>query len=267
MTVTLPLQAETILKGLGQSIFARNLLYHESIGSTNVLAYELGAQGAPEGTLVLAEYQSAGKGRMGRGWLAERYLNLLFSILLRPRLPPNQIFSLTMILALATMEEIRKRCGLQPMIKWPNDIYVGRKKLGGILTEFSVKGKVIEYAVLGLGLNVNWNPGEGDGLLYPATSILAETGHRLSRAELLIDILKSLERYYGKVLQGEFETFYKRWNEHSLIIGRAVQIESGTEKIRGKALRIEPDGSLVIEDREGKERRILSGDVFWLTDG
>ena len=256
------LQPDIILKKLGQSIFTRNLIYHESLDSTNTLAKELGEQEEPEGTLVLTEYQTAGRGRMGRDWFSRGYQNLLFSVLLRPHMPPNQIFVLTMILALATMDATKSVCGLKLKIKWPNDLYVGRKKLGGILTEFSVKGKEVEYAVLGLGLNVNWTPGEEERLLYPATSILTETGLRTSRNELLISILKTFEKYYRKVLNGEIEGFYGRWNEHSLIIGRVVEIASGTKKIRGMACRIDRDGSLVIKDEKGKEQKIFSGDVY-----
>ncbi|UCF57322.1 MAG: biotin--[acetyl-CoA-carboxylase] ligase [Deltaproteobacteria bacterium] len=261
MTDTASLQPDTILKKLGPSLFAKNFVFHRSLHSTNTVAKELASQGAPEGTIVLAEEQRAGRGRMDRRWLSQGYLNLLFSILLRPPMPPDQVFVLTMILALATIKGVGEISGLKPMIKWPNDLYVHPKKLGGILTEFSAKGKGVEYVVLGLGLNVNWSPDDDEEISNPTTSILAETGLKVSRNDLLIGILKPFETYYRKVLAGEIEDFCKRWNEYSILIGNDVEIESGEETVRGKVLRIDRDGALIIKDDEGKEQKIVSGDV------
>ena len=198
-------------KKLGQSIFARAIVFHEILDSTNRLAKELGTKGAPEGTLVLCEEQTAGRGRMGRRWLSPRHANLLFSILLRPKIPPDKVFLLTMLLALAAIDAIGELYALKAMIKWPNDLYVGRKKLGGILTEFSTWNKTVEYVVLGLGLNANWRPADEEGMLYAATSILVETGGEVSREDLLVGILEKLEPYYRKMSSGRLEGFYKRW--------------------------------------------------------
>ena len=255
------LQPDIILKQLGQSLFARNMVFHQSLNSTNSLAKELASTGAPEGSIVLAEEQTSGRGRMGRRWVSPGCMNLLFSLLLRPALHPDQVFVLTMILALATVEVIQKATGLRSMIKWPNDIYVERKKLAGILTEFSLREREIDYVVLGLGINVNWSPGNEEELLNPATSILAETGLKTSRNGLLIEILKLFENYYRKVLEGETEEFYKKWNELSMIMGREVEIESESGKIRGKAIKIDHQGALIIEDNRGTEQKILCGDV------
>ncbi len=256
------LQPDIILKKLERSLFAANLVFRKSLDSTNSLAKDLAEKGAPEGTVVLAEEQRAGKGRMGRRWFSPGYRNLLFSILLRPNLHPEQIFVLTMILALAAIEAVKERTGLSPMIKWPNDLYVARKKLAGILTEFSLKEGAVEYVVLGLGLNVNWNPDEGEKeISRPGTSILAETGIETSRNDLLIELLRLFEDYYLKVLSGRIDDVYKKWNELSLILGREVEIESPKEKIQGKALRIDHHGALIIQDHTGKEKKILSGDV------
>lgn len=249
------------METLGRSIFTRNLIYYESAVSTNTLAKQLAQKGASEGTLILTEYQTAGRGRMGRKWLSQRYSNLLFSILLRPSLPPHEIFVLTMILALAAMDGTNESSGLQVTIKWPNDLYAGHKKLGGILTEISTKGKKVGYVVLGLGLNVNWNPEKEQDLLYPSTSILAETGLVTSREQLLISILKRFEDYYLDILKGEIEDYHRRWNEYSMIRGRAVEIASEGEKARGIVLLIDRDGALLIRDEEGKERKVFSGDL------
>lgn len=255
------LQPEVILNRLGTSLFAKNLVFNKALDSTNKLAKELAAQGAPEGTLVLVEEQRAGMGRMGRQWVSPGYVNLLFSILLRPYMNKNQVFVTTMVLALATIEAIRSMTGLRCRIKWPNDIYASDKKLGGILTEFSIRREEIEYVILGLGLNVNWSPHQEGIISNPATSILAETGSKISRNDLLAAILKIFEAYYLEVLSGQIEAFYRTWNEASMILGRHVEIVSPEEKTHGKALRIDRNGALVIEDKAGKEHKIVSGDV------
>ncbi len=248
-------------KKLGQSIFARAIVFHEILDSTNRLAKELGTKGAPEGTLVLCEEQTAGRGRMGRRWLSPRHANLLFSVLLRPKIAPDKVFLLTMILALAAIDAIGELYALKAMIKWPNDLYVGRKKLGGILTEFSTWNKTVEYVVLGLGLNANWRPADEEGMLYAATSILVETGGEVSREDLLVGILEKLEPYYRKMSSGRLEGFYKRWNEESMLVNKRVEIRSTGERICGKALRIDPHGALIILDDQGQERKIVYGDV------
>jgi len=255
------LDPSAILRRLGQSIFTRNIVFHESLDSTNNLAKELASSGAPEGTIVLAEEQTQGRGRMGRQWFSPGYVNLLFSILLRPTIHPDQIFVLTMIMALATIEATREISGLSPLIKWPNDLYVGRRKLAGILTEFSHGKTGIEHAILGLGLNVNWIPEDEKEFSNPVTSILKETGLEVSRNDLLSGILKLFEEYYHDVLVGRFDHFYRRWNDLSLIMGREVEVELAKEKVYGKAIRIDPNGALVIRDRRGEEQKIFSGDI------
>ena len=147
------------------------------------------------------------------------------------------------------------------MIKWPNDLYVGRRKLAGILTEFS-RGKTgIEHAVIGLGLNVNWIPEDEKEFSNPVTSILKETGLEVSRNDLLSGILRLFEEYYHDVLSGRFEQFYRRWNDLSLIIGREVEVELPREKVCGKAIRIDHNGALVVRDGRGEEQKIFSGDI------
>jgi BirA family biotin operon repressor/biotin-[acetyl-CoA-carboxylase] ligase len=246
---------------LGSSIFSKNVVFHERLTSTNILSKELASKGATEGTIVLTEEQTAGKGRMDRRWLSPAYKNLLFSILLRPFLPVDQVFALTMVLSVAVVEEIDAETRLDVKIKWPNDLCINHKKLGGVLTEFSVRDRRLEYVILGLGLNVNWGPGEDEDIIYPATSILTESGRMISRNELLSGILKRFEGYYQEVLSGKEAGLYKRWNRLSAVIGKDVEIISQDRIVTGKALRIDRHGALILKDDKGKENRILSGDV------
>jgi BirA family biotin operon repressor/biotin-[acetyl-CoA-carboxylase] ligase len=266
------LEPDVLRRALGQSIFGRNIVFHEVLGSTNNLAKELGSAGAPEGTLVLTEEQTAGRGRLERRWVSPRYSNLTFSVILRPHMQADQVFALTMVFALAAIDGMEEVCGLNSKIKWPNDVYASGKKLGGILTELSTRGKLVDYVVLGLGLNVNWNPGpavsnpgETAGLdqtvMYPATSILAETGIEVSREHLLASILKRLEMYYHQVVEADLETFYDRWNRLSVLQGKRVVIDVMGEKISGRVNGTDETGALMIEDEQGLEQRIICGDV------
>jgi BirA family biotin operon repressor/biotin-[acetyl-CoA-carboxylase] ligase len=255
------LQPDVIRNKLSQSIFAQNIVFHETVDSTNTLLKDLAARGAADGTIVIAEEQTAGRGRMGRAWLSPGHTNLYVSLLLRPSVQPDQVFVLTMVMALATIDGVEAVSGLGPHIKWPNDLYVRERKLGGILTEFCVRDRAVEYVVLGLGLNVNWNPEEEQGVLYPATSVLQETGRKISRNDLLVEILISFEDYYGRVLAGKIDEVYDKWNERSMLLGKPVEIKTTDGSLFGRALRIDRKGALVIGDDNGKEQTILSGDV------
>jgi BirA family transcriptional regulator, biotin operon repressor / biotin---[acetyl-CoA-carboxylase] ligase len=256
------LNLDLIKRGLSSSLFGVNIVYHTALGSTNDLAKDLALRGAPEGTVVVTEEQTAGKGRRGRSWLAPSRTNLLFSILLRPALSPNRAFSLTMALALAALEATERETGVSCMIKWPNDLYVGRRKLGGILTEFAGKGKHVDWVVLGLGLNVNWCPEEEKGVSgFSATSIFAETQEKFSRNELLVQILKQFESHHEGLFSGGGDELYRKWNEHSLVLGKEVVIEAEEKRTTGKAIRIDKNGALILEDGTGRVHVITHGDV------
>ncbi len=251
-----------ITQKLGDSEFSQNVIVVESLPSTNAFARELASNGAPSGTIVLAEEQTAGRGRLGRRWLSPARSNLLFSLLLRPTLPPERAFALTMTLALAGTVAIEKSTGVSALIKWPNDIFVRDRKLAGILTELSVRAGELESAVIGLGLNVDWGPEDQSESAKRTTSILRETGRSFSRNDLLIQIVSRFEAYLRQLLSGSADLLYNRWNRLSLLTGREVELDAGDgETIRGKALRIDRDGALIIEDCRGEERRILSGEV------
>jgi len=256
------LNLDLIKSGLSSSLFGVNIVYLTALGSTNDLAKDLALRGAPEGTVVVTEEQTAGKGRRGRSWLAPSKTNLLFSILVRPELSPNRVFSLTMALALAALEAIEGETGLSCMIKWPNDLYVGRRKLGGILTEFSGKDNQVDWVVLGLGLNVNWCPEDEKGVSgFSATSIFAETQETFCRNELLVQILKQFESHHERLFSGGGDELYRKWNEHSLVLGKEVVIEAEQKRTTGKAIRIDENGALILEDGTGIMHVITHGDV------
>jgi BirA family biotin operon repressor/biotin-[acetyl-CoA-carboxylase] ligase len=166
-----------------------------------------------------------------------------------------------MTLAVATAEALRELAHLTTGIKWPNDLYVGHRKVAGILTEFSTKNDAVESVVLGLGLNVHWCPDSGAEIPTPATSILAETGERISRNHLLVRILLGFENLLTKVLAGDMADCHRKWNDLSLVLGREVEIDSDDGAVLGRAVRIAGDGALILEDERGQQRRVTNGDV------
>jgi BirA family biotin operon repressor/biotin-[acetyl-CoA-carboxylase] ligase len=255
------LRPECLREALKSTMFSKNIRLFESTDSTNGQAKELCVQGAPEGTLVLAEQQTAGRGRRGRTWQSPGRVNLLLSIVLRPPIEPERAFVLTMILALAAGDGVSDICGLRPMIKWPNDLYVRGRKLAGILTEFSVRENGIEYMVLGMGLNVNWDPDENPDILNPATSLMREMGRRINREDLLVRIMKHFDESYKILLSGKIMGFYRKWNKRSMVLGQEVEVESDGKTLRGTARKIDNKGALILRDFQGVERVILNGDV------
>ena len=257
-----PIDTARLENGVEGTLFSGRIEHHETIDSTNTRAKALADAGAPEGTVVIAEQQRAGRGRMKRKWLSPARTNLLFSVVLRPGCRTDGIFAHTMLLALAAMDALEETEGIRAMIKWPNDLYVGERKLGGILSELAMDGPMVAHMVVGLGLNVNWKPGAGEEILYPATSILSETGKKICRTDLLVHILRRLDRMYTRFsASGDPGLFYRRWNERCMVLGRRVRIvkKSGTRS--GKAVRIDADGALVLLNDSGREERIVAGDV------
>ena len=254
-------QENIVIEGLRQTLFDGKLLFFESIDSTNDLAKRMWLEGAGSGTVVFAEQQTVGRGRMGRQWVSPASSNLLLSILLRPLVAADEVFVLTMLLALAGIEAVKEISNVSALIKWPNDIYVDGKKLCGILTEFSVRGRGLEYVILGLGINVNWNPENDESILYPATSLMKETGHRVSRELLLVTLLMTFESYYLELLKEGSDKFYKIWNKRSMLLGKRVSVDTPEGMINGIAERIDKKGALIVVTGKGREQRVMSGDV------
>lgn len=255
------IQPDLLKKRLAGSLFSSHIHYQASIDSTNALARTLAGQGAPEGTIVITEEQTAGRGRRGKSWVSPGGANLLFTVLLRPPMEGDRVFVLTMVLALAALKAVKRVAGVKATIKWPNDLYVGARKLAGVLTEFSMREKQVDWAVLGMGMNVGWHPDVPEGGGVPATSLQKETGQRISKNDLLFEILTGFEPLYRDVLRGTVTALHEEWNQNCLVLGKTVVIESERERIEGRALRIDDCGALIIEDAVGVQRRILTGEV------
>ncbi len=240
---------------------AAEIEYFETIDSTNREAKKSAAAGAKDGLLVIAEEQTHGRGRLDRTWTSPKGANLLFSLVCRPPIPPQRVFRLNMVASVSIAEAVESLTPLTPEIKWPNDIYIGRRKLAGLLTEFSAGPDSLDYAVVGIGLNVNFDPKNHPEISDTATSVYAETGRRWSRVELLAGILGRMDVWYDKLLAGEDGNLASEWNRRSLVLGREVEIRSFDDVLRGTAETIDESGALILTDENGSQVRVTCGDV------
>ncbi len=254
----------------------RRVLYFPTISSTNDVAHAEAAAGAADGLLVIADEQTAGRGRLDRRWWAPPGTCLLFSLLLRPDIPPAQAGRLTMCLGLGAVEGIEQSTGLQPQLKWPNDLVLNGRKLGGMLTELRLEGERLSYAVLGIGINVNLElkqPSAGTPpeeastapppeLFATATSLLMALGRPVDRVALLARVLASVEVWYERLLRGESP--YMAWAARLETVGQRVQVTLPSGVLVGAAIAATPEGALVVREESGREHLVWSGDVVTL---
>jgi len=253
---------EFIKKNLSTEFVGREIIYFEETGSTNDEAKSAAARGAADGTLVLTERQSGGKGRLDRKFFCPKG-GLWFSIILRPPFLPTDAPKCTLLAAVAVNEALQK-FGFAPRIKWPNDIYLSGKKLAGILTEMNAVTGKINFVVVGIGLNANIDAEDfSPELLSLATSLSIEKGSSVDRAKILVEILTSLEKLYKTAIRDGFDGIFERWRKYSLTLGQNVQVIGigERENFFGKAIDIDFDGALLIETDDGERRRVLAGDV------
>ncbi len=255
-----------IREGLGTEVFGkRDIAYFNETDSTNLRAKDLAEQGAPEGTVVIAESQTQGRGRRGRAWFSPAGEGIYVSVILRPALSANEVARLTLLTAVAVAETLLSLTPLGVRIKWPNDIMLKGKKLAGILTQVSTEMDTVDYVVVGLGLNVN-TPKSGfpRSLRDKATSVRIETGEPFPRIGLLRLYLERFEDCYGTFKTAGFKPILERWRALSDIIGRRVRVDLLTHRYTGEVLEIDQDGVLILRDHEGALQRVVSADVTLL---
>ena len=242
--------------------FARRIYHFFKVDSTNTVAMHLGEEGEPHGAVVLAEEQTAGRGRAGRSWLSEKSAGIHCTVLLRPSIPPAHAPLLTLVAGLAARDAAAEELDGIPDIRWPNDLLVGGRKFSGILTEMHAEPDRMHYAVIGIGINVNQTkmPTELDGL---ATSLRMETGKIHSRLELLIRLLRYLDRYYNQFLAEGAVPILRRFAEvSSYSQGKRVRITTATETFTGTTAGLESSGVLRVARDDGRGiEPVLSGDV------
>ena len=254
---------ENELTGLMKGkIIGKSLICLESVGSTNELAKELAQSGAVEGTVVVAEEQTMGKGRRGRTWYSPAGRGLWFTVILRPPISPVDAAKLTLVTAVAVTKSIREMTGFPAGIKWPNDVLVSGRKAAGILTEMSAEIETVNHLVVGIGINFNLDPGAiPSEIAEIATSVTRAGEETVTRAALLAGILNNLDSLYQDFLSGSFPQILSAWREMSVTLNRQVKVESVGMSEEGIAIDIDEDGALLLQKKDGTIKKVLAGDV------
>jgi BirA family biotin operon repressor/biotin-[acetyl-CoA-carboxylase] ligase len=230
--------------------------------STNDEASRAALEGHPEGLVIFAESQSAGRGRMGRRWSSPAGRGLWFSVLLRPSLAPSECTQLTAASANALVRAIQSTTGITPEIKWPNDLLIKGKKIAGILTEMSAELEHVRSVILGIGIDANQTASEFPVDLRPiATSLKLATGKTVSRADLAEAVLRELDREYARILAGQFAAVAEEWGSRCSTLGKQVTIDMGARRVRGRAEALDENGALLLRTEHGRIERIIGGEV------
>ncbi len=263
-------------EGLKTKFMGRKIYYYMAVSSTMDIATELGMKGAPEGTVVLTETQTKGRGRLGRSWSSPKYKGIYLSLILRPKILPNQAPILTLLAAVSVCEAIKEITDLDCKIKWPNDILIQHKKLGGILTELNAEVDGVRFIVIGIGLNVN---NDKKSLLSGATSLKEQKKEKINpvrntplsmrnkisngvnRIELLRKILQRLEDNYRRFPETSHRTIIEKWRNYSLTLGKRIKIIYQHKHLEGTAIDIDIDGGLLLRKDSGIIQKVMAGDV------
>lgn len=246
-------------KGLKTKSFGNRIYTFQTIDSTNNCAKALANVDAPEGMVVIAEEQTAGKGRLGRTWLANPGENLTFSILLRPQVAPDAVNLLPLYVAVTLAQALEGATNLKVECKWPNDLLINKKKVAGILIEGSVKEGGLEYVVVGLGVNVNQIQFPQD-LRQKATSLRLEAKQEIDRVKLFREILTSFEADYKSTVASSFQSVIHSWLERATMINKPIAVSQHGNVLTGIVKGLSKDGGLILQTN-GAAQTLFAGDV------
>ncbi len=249
---------------LKSEIVGKNLIYYETVQSTNSLLFELADNNLEDGSVLIADAQTGGKGRLGRNWFSPKGVNLYISVLLRPEVIPQNsaVFTFVASLALAeTLDELNISCS----IKWPNDILIGNKKVAGVLTEMKNDGNSLKFIIIGIGLNINLAKKLIDDNLKDisdfVTSLSIECGRNLKREEIAAKVIKNLDKYYLKFINEGINSIVAEWVTRWGMLNENVSVKVDNEILNGIARKVDTYGYLYIEDADGKLNKIIAGDM------
>lgn len=252
---------DLIRPNLKTKVFGKKIIYVESTDSTMNDAARLALEGACEGTIVCAEAQTQGRGRRGRNWVSAKGQGVYFSIILRPCIPLPEAATLTLVFAVALCKAVRVMTGLGAMIKWPNDILISKKKVAGILMELNAETDRIHYIIVGVGLNVGGKIFAG---LPQATSLEQQLGQSISRVQIFQEILRQAEEHYVLFQKEGFAPIAKMWREYSATLHQPVRITEAHGIAEGVAVDIDEQGALLVQEKNGRIVRKISGDIAHL---
>ena len=247
-----------VARNLNTKFIGKKIYYFDYLSSTMDLAMQLGMDGAVSGTLVLAESQTKGRGRLGRGWFSPKYKGIYLSLILRPKILPSACPVLTLMSAVSICEAIKEILDLDVQIKWPNDVLIHNKKIAGILTEMNAEVDKVNFVVIGRGLNVN---NDKKSLIAQATSLKEQQGAEISRVALLQEILRRIESNYLLLEAKGSSEIINKWRNFTLTLGTRVKVDYQNKHIEGQTIDIDADGALLIRKDSGLIQKISSGDV------
>jgi len=254
-----------IHKKLKTQFIGKKIRYLENTPSTIWVGKQMcseGDVGKMHGMVIIAEEQTGGIGRMGRAWVSPSG-GIWITIVLKPRVPIDHIFMITMAGSIAIARAIRKEFDLGALIKWPNDIFIGNKKVAGLLLELAADADAVHYCLLSIGIDVNVPLNQfSPALQKDITSISAEVGHEVDRASFLARILKEFESRYLLIESGEYETIIREWKSLSCTLENRVLIRTLKNSFEGDAIDIDEFGALIIRKDNGKLERVISGDCY-----
>lgn len=245
--------------GLKTKYMGAKIFHHDALTSTMDMAFRLGVEGETEGTLICAESQTKGKGRLGRSWSSPKGKGIYMSLILRPQVSPLQVSQLTLLTAVAVCDALRCTTQIPVTIKWPNDLLIGDKKVAGILTELSAEMDRVRFVVVGLGVNVNTPP---SSLPEGAISLRQSTQKTYNRVALLQAILQKFEHWYESYKREGFDHVIAKWKLFSPMLGKRVRILDQNGAIEGEAIDLDESGGLIIRSAAGLTIKRMSGDVI-----
>lgn len=246
---------------LNEGIIGCKLVYKESVDSTNIFAFKFALAGEPEGSVVLAEAQKGGKGRLNRKWYSPAGKNLYLSVILRPRVQPSRVYPITFLSSLAVHDTIETVAGIPSTLKWPNDVLIEGKKICGTLLELSTETDMVNFVIVGIGLNVNTErPDFDEEIQEKATSLFLTTKKHFERARVCGILLSNLDRYYRIFCHEGEEAICRLWEERSGIKGKFLTVNQMGQVFEGYAAGVDRDGGLLL-DMNGERRKIIAGDV------
>jgi len=250
---------EEITPFLKSDIVGREIHYFEKVNSTNNIARDFVKKESLDGTIIISDIQTQGRGRKGRKWISQKG-GLWFSMILYPNIQPEKGMLLTMAISISIVESLKIVAGLNSEIKWPNDVLSNKRKICGVLTEFDAEPDRINYAIVGVGINVNNEIDES--LRNTATSLKKETRKIVSKIELIRSIINNFDKYYKCVRDNKHDKIRDKWLSYSNIIGKKVLVKQNKNTIKGIVKCVDKNGFLILDDNK-KETRILSGDIYY----
>lgn len=255
------ISADKLQEGLSTKRFGVRVFFSREVGSTNEWAKELASFDAEEGTVAIAETQTAGRGRLGREWVSPKG-GLWFSAVLRPRLKPAEAVRLVFIAGLAVAEALHELYRLKAETKWPNDVLVNGRKVSGVLSEMNTTDEDVNFVILGVAVNANFDVKRAlpEELWDSATSLESELGRKVGLEELFRSLLERLEAAYDSFLKEGSASVIGEWKKHASFLGRQVEV-AGETKLVGLALDVDQDGALVLRLDDGTLKRIFVGDL------